>query len=261
MFRIIRLLLASALAVAVFPLVVQSAHAASLPPFCPPAPVPPPPLIESSSATTTQLTINGSGFTPGTASVLLGDNGPLPVITQTANKLVVTLPVGLTPGSYVLSVQIGATTTNADESVATIGAIGPAGPTGATGATGPAGAAGATGAVGATGPAGPAGATGTQGPGGPPGPTGATGARGPQGLNTTYQVSSPNVTTPIGVYATAVATCNAGDRVLGGGYDTGATHIYVGRSFPDTDGSWTVSVTPIDVAIIWNAVAVCLQMP
>ncbi len=33
MFRIIRLLLASALAVAVFPLVVQSAHAASLPPF------------------------------------------------------------------------------------------------------------------------------------------------------------------------------------------------------------------------------------
>ena len=141
MFRIIRLLLASVLAVAVFQLAVQSANAASLPPLFPAPPVPPPPVIESSSATATQLTINGSGFTPGTASVLLGDFGPLAVTTQTASKLVVTLPSGLTPGNYVLSVQIGATTANADESVATIGGVGatgPAGPTGATGATGPA---------------------------------------------------------------------------------------------------------------------------
>jgi hypothetical protein len=181
MFRVIRLLLASVLAVAVFPLAVQSAYAASLPPFFPPAPVPPPPLIEFSSATATQLTINGSGFTPGTASVLLGDYGPLPVAAQTATKLVVTLPAGLTPGSYVLSVQIGPTTANADESVATIGAVGQTGATGATGPQGNTGATGATGAQGATGSQGNTGAAGAVGPTGAKGDTGATGATGPQG--------------------------------------------------------------------------------
>jgi hypothetical protein len=74
-----------------------------------------------------------------------------------------------------------------------------------------------------------------------------------------YVVQSPLVNTGIGVYGTATAACDAGDRVLGGGHHTGARHIYVGRSFPETDSSWTVSVEPIDVAIGWYAYAVCLK--
>ncbi len=136
------------------------------------------PTIISSSSTPTQLTINGSGFLPGTASVLLGSFGPLTVTTQTEANLVVTLPGGLTPGDYALSVQIGTNKNSVDESVVTIGAIGPAGPTGATGATGPSG---ATGAVGATGPAGASGAAGSSGVAGATGATGAAGAQGPAG--------------------------------------------------------------------------------
>ena len=74
-----------------------------------------------------------------------------------------------------------------------------------------------------------------------------------------YVVQSPLVTTEIGDYGTATAACDAGDRVLGGGHLTGASHIYVGRSWPDTDSSWTVSIAPIDVAIGWYAYAVCLK--
>jgi hypothetical protein len=174
MFRISKVLVAFVM-VSIF--AIQTAHAAPPPPPGPPV-LPGPATIISSSSTATQLTINGSGFSPGFASVLLGKYGPLAVTTQTANALVVTLPAGMTPGDYTLSVQIGPIPLNADESVVTIGAVGPAGPTGATGAAGPAGAIGAAGATGATGPQGPGGvpgATGAQGPAGPTGPQGRAG--------------------------------------------------------------------------------------
>jgi hypothetical protein len=108
------------------------------------------------------------------------------------------------------------------------------------------------------GPAGPPGQTGATGAQGPPGPVGPTG---PAGVGTTYQVSSPEVTTNVGQYGTATATCNAGDRVLGGGHNTGAADVFVGRSYPDTVGSWTVSVKPMAISIGWFAVAVCLDVP
>jgi hypothetical protein len=83
------------------------------------AATPPPgkPVILSSSASATQLTIDGSGFLPGTASVLLGQYGPLAVVSQTSSQLIATLPPAIKPGSYVLSVQLGK---NSDESVAVI---------------------------------------------------------------------------------------------------------------------------------------------
>lgn len=80
------------------------------------------PVIISSSSTATALTINGEDLAPGAASVLLGSFGPLAVTGQTPTQLVVTLPGGLTPGNYVLSVQIGNGKGNIDESVVTIGA-------------------------------------------------------------------------------------------------------------------------------------------
>jgi hypothetical protein len=80
-------------------------------------------------------------------------------------------------------------------------------------------------------------------------------------VSSTYLAQSPAVTTAIGATGTAVATCNPGDRVLGGGHNTGASDILVGRSYPDTIGSWTVSLKPTAVQIGWFAVAVCLSTP
>lgn len=77
----------------------------------------------------------------------------------------------------------------------------------------------------------------------------------------TYIVSSPLVTTNINTFGNATATCNPGDRVLGGGHNTGAVDILVGRSYPDTAGSWTVTLKPTAVNIGWEAVAVCLVVP
>ncbi len=155
------------------------------------------PTITNSSSTSTSLTINGTNLSGGTATVTLGSSGPLPVTSQTATKLVVTFPAGLTAGDYTLNLQIG-TKTNTAASVVTIGAVGPgscgsAGPSGPQGAAGTTGATGATGAVGPTGPQGSVGPvgpigpqgskgdTGAQGAQGPAGPTGATGAPGPKG--------------------------------------------------------------------------------
>ena len=81
------------------------------------------------------------------------------------------------------------------------------------------------------------------------------------GPGTTYLRQSAEVTTPLGQFGTATATCNPGDRVLGGGHNTGAADILVGRSYPDTVSSWTVSVKPTAVGIGWFAVAVCLDLP
>jgi len=65
------------------------------------------PVILKSSTTPTTLKIEGENLSPGAASVMLGTFGPLTVVTQTSTQLVVTLPSGVTPGNYVLSVQVG----------------------------------------------------------------------------------------------------------------------------------------------------------
>ncbi|MDH5263182.1 MAG: hypothetical protein OEX21_00385 [Betaproteobacteria bacterium] len=85
-----------------------------------------------------------------------------------------------------------------------------------------------------------------------------------QGSNaapSTYLAYSPMIITNIGDYGSATAACNPGDKVLGGGHNTGASDISVGRSFPDTAGSWTVGLKPTAVAIGWQVVAVCLAVP
>jgi hypothetical protein len=83
----------------------------------------------------------------------------------------------------------------------------------------------------------------------------------PAAVSSTYLVQSAPVITMIGTLGTAVATCNPGDRVLGGGHNTGANDISVGRSYPDTTSSWTVSLKPTAVTISWVAVAVCESTP
>ncbi len=243
MFRVAKALLAFTLAfVMVFPFAVQFAHGA---PPVPPAPPGPPgqPTITSSSTTTTQLTINGSGLSPGAASVLLGSFGPLVVTTQTATQLVVTLPGGLTPGDYVLSVQIGPGKANIDESVVTIGAVGPGGPTGATGATGPMGAAGAVGAT---------------------GPTGPQGSKGVLGF---YNVFGAATDVAAGVEGSAQATCSTGDKVTGGGFQLTAyfanqvNDLGVILSRPLGDNAWFANIQNNSPnTISYAAWAVCAQV-
>jgi len=115
----------------------------------------------SAAAQSPTLTINGTNLSGGTATVTLGSSAPLTVTSQTATKLVVTLPAGLAAGDYTLNLQIG-TKTNSAASVVTIGAVGPAGPAGSAGPQGPAGPTGASGATGATGAAGATGPIETQ---------------------------------------------------------------------------------------------------
>lgn len=115
------------------------------------------------SSSTNQMTITGTGF--GTApTVELGSVSPT-VVSSTTTAVVITVPAGLSPGSYALTVTNPATGETGNF-IATIGAVG------LTGAPGPPGAAGATGAVGPQG---------TQGPQGQTGPAGLTGPQGPPG--------------------------------------------------------------------------------
>ena len=89
---------------------------------------------------------------------------------------------------------------------------------------------------------------------------GPQGPAGPADRSLTYVRYSLPVTTLIEQFGTARATCDAGDRVLAGGPDTGAVDIVAERSLPDdTDSSWTVTLKPTADSITWFAVAVCLE--
>ncbi len=169
MLRTQRIAIAFALTVcAVSPFAMQTANAKK-------------PTIISSSSTATDLTINGEDLGPGAASVLLGSFGPLAVTGQTPTQLVVTLPGGLAPGNYVLSVQVGKGRGDVDESVVTIGAGGLQGPKGETGADGAVGPKGETGAAGRDGVNGVDGQRGLDGPAGRDGKDGMNGADGIKG--------------------------------------------------------------------------------
>lgn len=248
------------------PFGIQSANAAQ-------------PVVLSSSATATTLTIEGDHLDKGAANVMLGSFGPLTVVSQTATHLVVTLPNGILPGNYVLSVQIGKGGGNVDESVATIGAFvptaagpagsqgtpGPAGPvgaTGATGATGPQGAAGPTGAagpigpvgatgpqgptgpIGATGPQGPIGPIGATGPQGPIGPIGATGPQGPIGNTGPAGPQGPVGDTGQGVTVTQLAAGNANCPSGGAALTSASGTAYVCNPSSSSSSSSGVSVQP-----------------
>jgi collagen triple helix repeat protein/IPT/TIG domain-containing protein len=128
------------------------------------------------------ITINGLGFGADVPLVTL-EGTPLTVVSNTNSQIVVNLPSGTVPGTYLLRVRqqvlsgpFGGLSTAAFN--ATIGEVGPAGP---QGPAGPAGPQGVTGPQGPDGPQGPQGAAGPQGPAGPVGPAGATGAQGPAG--------------------------------------------------------------------------------
>lgn len=138
----------------------------------------------------TSLVITGSNFD---APAVQLQGSALAVTSNTATQINASLPSGLVPGTYLLSVTQGSKTEFFNVAVGEEGPVGPQGPqgeqgpTGRQGETGPRGAVGPQGPAGLTGPKGDTGAQGATGPAGPKGdagPQGATGARGltgPQG--------------------------------------------------------------------------------
>jgi hypothetical protein len=140
------------------------------------------------NAALTVLTIEGSGFGPDFAhrpSVALGAQ-TLAVLTSSNTTITATLPAGIAPGTYTLTVtNILNVTAQGEVAIGDQGATGATGAQGPQGAPGPTGATGAQGLPGATGPQGLAGANGApglQGATGAQGLVGPTGATGPQGL-------------------------------------------------------------------------------
>jgi hypothetical protein len=131
------------------------------------------PVVNSGTInySTNQIMLTGSGFEPNKTKPTVAFNGSaLTVSTFSNTQVTATLPTGLTPGTFDLTV-----TNSQGNSVVfnmTYGATGPQGPAGPTGPQGPAGLSGAAGATGATGASGPRGLTGAP---GAPGPAGANG--------------------------------------------------------------------------------------
>jgi IPT/TIG domain-containing protein len=83
------------------------------------------------------LTLVGEGHAFGDGEPVVTLNGtPLTVVTASASEIVATLPPGLDPGTYLLTVSRGPATTQFDGFNLTLGAVGPQGPAGPTGPPG-----------------------------------------------------------------------------------------------------------------------------
>lgn len=131
-----------------------------------------------------------------------------------------------------------------------MGQPGPQGPPGPQGETGPAGAQGEPGPMGPQGPAGP---QGLQGPQGEPGPAGVLGFY--------YNFASSSISTSPS--STVIASCNTGDKVVGGGFSSfDLPGAQVVASAPNAGlTGWLVSMERADgFPIVWFAYAVCADL-
>jgi hypothetical protein len=128
------------------------------------------PVVNSGTInySTNQITLTGSGFQPNKAKPTIAFNGSALTVSTFSNiQVTATLPTGLTPGTFNLTVTNSqGNSVDFNMTYGATGPQGPAGPAGPTGPQGPAGLAGATGATGATGPRGLTGAPGAPGPAG-----------------------------------------------------------------------------------------------
>jgi hypothetical protein len=138
--------------------------------FAPPLAVAAVPVVQSGTINyvTNQITLTGSAFQPAKAKpTVLFDGTALTVTSSTNTQIIATLPAGVAPGTFDLTVSnSGGNSVVFDMSYGAIGPQGLAGPAGPTGAQGP------SGPIGATGPQGQRGLTGAP---GAPGPAGANG--------------------------------------------------------------------------------------
>jgi len=134
------------------------------------------------STTPPKLSISGQTFGTG-GSVLLGTTA-LTIASWSATLIVANLPAGVTPGTYLLTLndRRGRAIATSEVTIGAQGVQGLQGPVGPSGPVGPQGAAGPKGDTGAQGPKGDTGATGLTGPQGLQGLKGDTGETGAQGM-------------------------------------------------------------------------------
>jgi hypothetical protein len=229
----------------------------------------PSPSISAANAdsTSTFLHVTGVNFTGGTATLSLG--GAALAITNIApNQIDALLPVGVQPGSYLLTLTLAKGAGNSsnsselrsDEFWVTIGAVGPQGPQGPQGAQGSPGAQGAPGAqgpAGAPGPQGPQGVAGAQGPAGPEGPQGPQGPAGAAGSAgdialgaTVYQVPADNSCGSAGGTLTTASGCSKpfsfnGDFYMYPACKSGEVATNVSNSSYDYDCNCRQTCAPI----------------
>ena len=146
---------------------------------------------------------------------------------------------------------------------------GPAGPAGPAGETGPVGPAGATGQAGLPGPRGLAGPIGATGAAGAIGPKGATGPTGPTGVLRIYQRKF-QISINEGAFGTAIASCDKGDLVVGGGYEmdkvSSKTENSVYFNGPSSSSSWRAQLfnppnIPKGMAMVLISYAICADLP
>lgn len=190
------------------------------------------------NAAQTQITIHGDGFGTQLPTVYL-ETTALTVAQSSNTSIMATLPAGLAPGAYQVSVQNGQTHQIGlfEATIGQIGPAGPAGPPGPVGPMGPAGPVGPIGAIGPVGPAGPIGPAGSIGPVGPAGPVGPTGAIGPVG-----PAGPTGPTGPTGQAGGQVWSANlllptplpAGETLAGPATGVGTAQNYIGE--------WTATV-------------------
>jgi hypothetical protein len=167
----------------------------------------------------------------------------------------ITACVKNTGAVYVIGEGFKSSDCKTNEQIVSLGMEGPAGPQGPQGETGPAGPQGETGEQGpagvngAPGAQGPQGLPGAQGPQGIPGAQGATGPQGPQGNTGPQGPEGPEgpagslgsvviykrsvtVPAPVGLITEALAACDTGDNILGGGFNTTTSGLQITRSEP-----------------------------
>ncbi len=120
------------------------------------------------------LTVFGENFRAGgrLLKVTLGDFGPLVVTLDTDTVIGATLPDGIAPGDYLLTVVTGQGQSRIAQFDLTVGGAGPEGPMGPEGPQGE---------PGPQGPQGPKGDPGEPGSQGPPGASGTPGSAGAEG--------------------------------------------------------------------------------
>jgi hypothetical protein len=135
------------------------------------------------------------------------------------------------------------------------------GPQGAQGATGPAGPPGPKGDTGASGVNGAAGPPGPQGPGGPPGQQGLQGVQGAPGM------SGYAIKVGAGAVGSDTATCDQGQKAVGGGADitdnAATPDVSLKSSHPNDDGTgWVVTALDPDDSGDYTitAYAVCVNV-
>lgn len=185
------------------------------------------PVINSVSANfqTGQITIVGTNFGTVSPTVKI-DALTASVVSFSSTSVVVTIPSGVSTGTYLLTYSQSGTTLSFDVTLGTAGPQGPQGPQGIQG---------------------PQGAQGDQ------GPTGQTGPQGPAGPGTNLVPLQQIITIPPSYIYNAYAGCNAGGVVVGGmcgsaEADPASEYIVVNGAGLSGDGTaWICKVTNNDL--------------